>query len=69
MYSAIKIKDYISLVKGILGAVIMYLFGVIADISGPKMAVVTAMTVKIMVLIISFIILRKGKKTNPLKMK
>ncbi len=69
MYTAIKIKDYISLVKGILGAVVMYLFGVIADISGPKMAVVTAMTVKIMVLIISFIILRKGKKTNPLKMK
>lgn len=69
MYTAIKIKDYISLVKGILGAVVMYLFGVIADISGPKMAVVTALTVKIMVLIISFIILRKGKKTNPLKMK
>ena len=69
MYTAIKIKDYISLVKGILGAVVMYLFGVIADISGPKMAVVTALTVKIMVLIISFIILRKWKKTNPLKMK
>ena len=32
------------------------------DISGPKMAVITAMSVKIMVLIVSFIILRKGKK-------
>ena len=42
---------------------------VIADISDPKTAVVTAMCVKIMVLIVSFIILRKGKKTNPLKMK
>lgn len=69
MYTAIKIKDYISLVKGILGAVVMYLFGVIADISDPKTAVITAMSVKIMVLIVSFIILRKGKKTNPLKMK
>ncbi len=62
-------QSIISLIKGILGAIVMYLFGVIADISDPKMAVVTAMTVKIMVLIVSFIILRKGKKTNPLKMK
>lgn len=62
-------QSIISLAKGIFGAVVMYLFGVIADISDPKTAVVTAMCVKIMVLIVSFIILRKGKKTNPLKMK
>ena len=55
-------QSIISLVKGILGALIMYLFGVIADISGPRMAVVTAMCVKIMVLVVSFVILRKGKK-------
>ena len=55
-------QSIISLIKGILGAIVMYLFGVIADFSGPKMAVVTAMCVKIMVLAVSFVILKKGKK-------
>ena len=55
-------QSIISLAKGIFGAIIMYLFGVIADVSGPKTAVITAMSVKIMVLIVSFVILRKGKK-------
>ena len=55
-------QSIMEVIKGILGAIVMYLFGVIADISGPRMAVITTISVKITVLIVSFIILKKGKK-------
>ena len=54
-------QSIISLLKGLLGAGVMYLFGVIADASCPKMAIVTAMGIKVAILVISFIFLKRDK--------
>jgi len=54
-------QSIISLLKGVLGAIVMYIFGVIADFSGPKMAIVTAMCIKIIILMISFITLSRKR--------
>ena len=54
-------QSIISLLKGLLASVVMYLFGVIADISSPKMAVMAAMIIKIAILMIAFVVLKRTK--------
>ena len=57
-------KSIISLLKGILAAVAMYLFGVLADLSGPKMTVVAAMCIKVIVIVAALTILHHRKKAR-----
>ena len=52
-------QSIISLIKGLLASGVMYLFGVIADVSSPKTAIVVTMCVKIAILIASFIFLKR----------
>ena len=55
-------QSIISLVKGILGAVVMYLFGVIADISGPRSAVVATILLKVILLFAVFLLFKTKRK-------
>ena len=56
-------QSIIEVAKGIVAAIIMYLFGVLADISGPKMAIIATVIVKVLLLVSSSLILkRKGTK-------
>ena len=52
-------QSIIEVIKGIMAAVIMYLFGVLADIFEPKTAIVATVIIKIMLLLSSFIILKR----------
>ncbi len=54
-------QSIIALLKGILGAGMLYLFGVIADVYNPKMAIWVALYAKIAILLMSFYILKKKK--------
>jgi len=54
-------QSIIALLKGILGAGTLYLFGVIADIYDPKMAIWVALWVKVVLLCMSFFILKRAK--------
>ena len=54
-------QSIIEVVKGIMAAIVMYLFGVLADISGPRMAIVATVVIKIILLVGSFMILRRKK--------
>ena len=55
-------QSIIALLKGILGAGILYLFGLIADIYSPKMAIWMALYFKVILLALSFIILKRSQK-------
>ncbi len=55
-------KSIISFGQGILMSVIMYLFGVLADFSSPRFALLLAVFVKITVIVFSLFILQKTKK-------
>lgn len=57
-------QSIISLLRGILVAVMMYLLGWIADVLSPKMAVVVAMCIKIVILIVCFVVLKRGGRKN-----
>lgn len=54
-------QSIIEAVKGIIAAVVMYLFGVLADISGPKIAVIITIVAKILLLISSSLILKRKR--------
>ena len=52
-------QSIIEVFKGIMTAIVMYLFGVLADISGPQMAIVGTITIKVLLLLSSSIILKR----------
>ena len=52
-------QSIIEVFKGIITAIVMYLFGVLADISGPEMAIIGTIIVKILLLISSSLILKR----------
>ena len=52
-------QSIIEVFKGIMTAIVMYLFGVLADISGPQMAIVGTITIKILLLLSSSVILKR----------
>ena len=54
-------QSIIALLKGVLAAGTLYLFGVVADVYDPKMAIWMAVWVKVAVLFTSFFILRQEK--------
>ena len=54
-------QSIIEVVKGIMTAIIMYLFGVLADISSPKMAIIATVAIKIILLLTSFLILKRKR--------
>ncbi len=54
-------KSIISFGTGLLTAVVMYTFGVLADITSPRMAIILALFVKIVILAASLIILKKAR--------
>lgn len=53
-------KSIISFGQGILMAGVMYLFGVLADISSPRLALFSAVLIKIIVIIASLFILKRA---------
>ena len=55
-------QSIIALLKGIFGAGILYLFGIIADIYSPKMAIWIALSIKVLILLMAYLILRKSRK-------
>ena len=57
-------QSIISLLKGILGAGMLYLFGLIADIYNPKMAIWIALGVKVVILLMSFYILTRARRVT-----
>ncbi len=54
-------QSIIALLRGILAAGMLYLFGLIADIYTPKMAIWIALWVKVAILSMSFFILKRSK--------
>ncbi len=54
-------KSIISFMSGINQAVIMYLFGVLADVSSPRYAIFCAISVKALMLLISLFLARKSR--------
>ena len=60
-------KSIISLCGGIIMAIMMYLFGFIADISTPRIAIALAILIKLLVTMTSLVILKKSKikQINP----
>ena len=52
-------QSIIEVVKGVLTAVVMYLFGVLADISGPQMAIITTVVINILLLLAASAILKR----------
>jgi len=54
-------QSIIEVVKGIVAAIVMYLFGVVADISSPKTAIVSIVCIKIVLLISSSLVLKRKR--------
>ena len=52
-------QSIIEVVRGVLTAIIMYLFGALADISGPLMAIVATIVIKVLLLLSSSLILKR----------
>ena len=54
-------QSIIEVVRGIVAAIVMYFFGVLADISSPKMAIISIVCVKIVLLISSSFALKRKR--------
>ena len=52
-------QSIIEVMKGIMAAIIMYLFGVLADISGPKMAIIATVVAKALLLLMASTALKR----------
>ena len=52
-------QSIIEVIKGIMAAIVMYIFGVLADISGPKMAIIATISIKFTLLLGSFIVIKR----------
>jgi len=58
-------QSIIEVVRGIVAAIVIYLFGVLADLSSPKMTIISIVCVKIVLLISSSLVLKRKRHPAP----
>ena len=62
LYMNITIGSNKEVIKGIFGAIVTYLFGFLADFSGPRSAVVATILLKVILLFAVFLLFKTKRK-------